>query len=277
MSVFSLTTYGDDFDSGTFVAGLHVNEIHLSAMADKWLVDYDASARLGHEIMEAITDRNRQPRDSTMYTKKSAAIRTLLLQFGRDVSKLGESLGQSALMRRITEREVERRQLMVDQLVTTQKRLDMLFTNNDQRSIQRTALLGNTNPFADDPWGEGGSTVGFQDGARTSAPDDNLTVDQIRQQQQQLIREQDQGLDALSRVIGRQKQIALDIGNEVDVHNEIIDDINEHVDSTNTRLIRETHHVRVVDRKASGACWMYVVIVLLLIAIIVIACIPFNK
>ena len=31
--------------------------------------------------------------------------------------------------------------------------------------------------------------------------------------------EQDQGLDALSRVIGRQKQMAIDIGTEVDVQN----------------------------------------------------------
>ena len=34
--------------------------------------------------------------------------------------------------------------------------------------------------------------------------------------------EQDQGLEALSRVIGRQKQMAIDIGDEVDSQNGII-------------------------------------------------------
>lgn len=36
------------------------------------------------------------------------------------------------------------------------------------------------------------------------------------------IAEQDKGLDVLAQVIGRQKQMALDIGNEVDVQNGII-------------------------------------------------------
>ena len=34
---------------------------------------------------------------------------------------------------------------------------------------------------------------------------------------------------------------------------EIIDDIVDHTDVTNTRLIRETRHIKVLDRK-SGAC-----------------------
>lgn len=34
-----------------------------------------------------------------------------------------------------------------------------------------------------------------------------------------LVTEQDQGLEALSRVVGRQKQMAIDIGNEVDSQN----------------------------------------------------------
>ncbi len=33
------------------------------------------------------------------------------------------------------------------------------------------------------------------------------------------VSEQDEGLDALSHVLGRQKQMALDIGNEVDGQN----------------------------------------------------------
>jgi len=91
-----------------------------------------------------------------------------------------------------------------------------------------------------------------------------------------MIDEQDKGLEALSRVIGRQKQIAIDIGNEVETQNDLIDDITDHVDQTNVRLIRETKHVRVIDKK-SNTCWMWVVIVLLVIAIIVIVSIPYNK
>ena len=37
---------------------------------------------------------------------------------------------------------------------------------------------------------------------------------------------------------------------------EIIDNIIDHTDTTNTRLIRETRHIKVLDRK-SGACCMF--------------------
>ena len=35
---------------------------------------------------------------------------------------------------------------------------------------------------------------------------------------------------------------------------EIIDDIHDHVDRTDHRLIRETQHVRLIDRKSASCC-----------------------
>jgi len=40
-----------------------------------------------------------------------------------------------------TERECDRRQTMMDQLVTRQKQLELTFENKDQRSIQRYILI----------------------------------------------------------------------------------------------------------------------------------------
>jgi len=37
------------------------------------------------------------------------------------------------------------------------------------------------------------------------------------------------------------------------VRAEIIDDISDHTDTTNTRLLRETQHIKILDHK-SGAC-----------------------
>ena len=34
---------------------------------------------------------------------------------------------------------------------------------------------------------------------------------------------------------------------------DLIDDITDHADTTNTRLIKETRHIKIVDRK-SGSC-----------------------
>ncbi|XP_037663852.1 syntaxin-8 isoform X4 [Choloepus didactylus] len=100
-----------------------------------------------------------------------------------------------------------------------------------------------------------------------------LGFHEIQQQQQRIIQEQDAGLDALSSIISRQKQMGQEIGNELDEQNEIIDDLANLVENTDEKLRTETRRVNVVDRK-STSCGMIVVILLLLVAIVVVAVWP---
>lgn len=232
---------------------------------DLWLQDHEACLALGREIMEDINRRNREPRGSSSYSKASAKVRTATRQYSNNVAALRLGLVRSSTQCHITQREVERRQGLLDQLVSTEKRIENAFTNDPsaQRLDARSNLLTtttSTNPFDD--------TDGFDQG-----PD--LTIGDLRQRQEHAIREQDSGLDALSQVVGRQRQMALDIGNEVDTQNELIDDITDHVDRTDQRLLRETRHIRVVGRK-SGTFAMWAVIMLLLLAIVVVCVVPYG-
>lgn len=61
--------------------------------------------------------------------------------------------------------------------------------------------------------------------------------------------EQDRGLEELSRIIGRQRQIAQTIGEEVESQNVLIDNIGEGVDRTLDRMARQTTQITVIDRK----------------------------
>ncbi|XP_011906420.1 PREDICTED: syntaxin-8 isoform X3 [Cercocebus atys] len=79
-----------------------------------------------------------------------------------------------------------------------------------------------------------------------------LGFDEIRQQQQKIIQEQDAGLDALSSIINRQKQMGQEIGNELDEQNEIIDDLANLVENTDEKLRTETRRVNLVDRKSTS-------------------------
>ncbi|XP_057167305.1 syntaxin-8 isoform X6 [Ursus arctos] len=79
-----------------------------------------------------------------------------------------------------------------------------------------------------------------------------LGFDEIRQQQQKIIQEQDAGLDALSSIISRQKQMGKEIGNELDEQNEIIDDLANLVENTDGKLRTETRRVNMVDRKSTS-------------------------
>lgn len=45
------------------------------------------------------------------------------------------------------------------------------------------------------------------------------TVQELRKQQSRLLDDQDEGLDALSKIISRQKELAIKIGDEVETQN----------------------------------------------------------
>ena len=91
-----------------------------------------------------------------------------------------------------------------------------------------------------------------------------------RQQQQQLLRQQDQGLDVLAEVIARQKSLAGAIGAEIEEQSALVDDISDLTDRSAGRIQRQTQQVRRVDRRAAGTGWYWLVIVLLLVAIVVV-------
>ena len=63
---------------------------------------------------------------------------------------------------------------------------------------------------------------------------------------------------------------------EVDRHNEIIDTITDRTGLLDARVKRQTMLVKTVDRKSS-AFGLWLIIVLLFVAIVVIAAVPFKK
>ncbi|VDI46506.1 syntaxin-8-like [Mytilus galloprovincialis] len=232
--------------------------------SDTWLKDYEACASVGQELMVLINDRNKNGRTSSTYTKLSAQIRVKLKTFSNEVNKLRQNLIRASSSYHITQREVERRQMLIDNLITKEKQINEAFKNEGSNS--RNTLIGTDTFGNNDPWGVKDEPEDFQGRSNT----------EVRTQQQQIIQQQDRGLESLSHVITRQKQMAIDIGDEVDSQNVLIDDIGEHMDRTGERLIKETRHIKIVDRK-SNTCGYWVAIVLLFIAIIVIVAVPYSN
>lgn len=229
-----------------------------------WLSDYNACEILCREIMEQLALRNKQQRNSSGYSQINIQVRHMVKKFSSDIIQLRQRLIQASANYQITTQEMERRERMLNNLFIKEKELESAVSNQDTGArSERTSLLGGgLDNTAVTSWGQ-----------EESEATKDLTFDEIRQKQQQAIKEQDQGLEGLSRIISRQKQMAIGIGDELDVHNEILDDINEHVDSTHSRLIRETRNVATVTRK-SATCVYWIIVVLLLIAIIVVAVVP---
>lgn len=94
-----------------------------------------------------------------------------------------------------------------------------------------------------------------------------LEPENFRQTQERLIAAQNQGLDRLTEAVKRQKMMAHGIATEVDVHNELLDEIDDGMTNTNLNLRRNTNNIKLLSRR-SGTCFYWTLIILLMIVII---------
>lgn len=95
------------------------------------------------------------------------------------------------------------------------------------------------------------------------------SIEAYRQEQKQILQNQDEGLENLSKVISRQKQLAMTIGNELEDQNGILDNIADQMDNNDTRLQRETSNIGDVTVQDS-TCGYWIVIISLFVAIIIV-------
>ncbi|XP_072319983.1 syntaxin-8 isoform X2 [Eucyclogobius newberryi] len=210
---------------------------------DPWLQNYDASCRLAQEIAENIHERNRQQRTGGNPAKINMTLRASLQKLKQNISQLKEGLLRSSSSRRITQAEADRRQTLIDDLLSREKQLNATFKGEASGAEDKRSSLmsGGTSGAGANPWliNETEETKGLSSG-------------EIKQQQQRIIDAQDAGLDALAAVISRQKMMGQEIGNELDEQNEIIDDLAHLVDKTDDRIRNETRRVKLIETKSAS-------------------------
>uniref|UniRef100_A0A3P9PSF6 Syntaxin-8 n=1 Tax=Poecilia reticulata TaxID=8081 RepID=A0A3P9PSF6_POERE len=210
---------------------------------DPWLQNYDATCRLAQEIAENIHERNRQQRTGGNPAKINMTLRASLQKLKQNIAQLKEGLLRSSSSRRIMQSEADRRQNLIDNLLTREKQLNATFKGDvtEPEPSRSTLMSGGAAAGTANPWlvEESEETKG-------------LSFGEIKQQQQRIIEVQDAGLDALAAVISRQKIMGQEIGNELDEQNEIIDDLAHLVDKTDGRIRNETRRVKLVETKSAS-------------------------
>ncbi|OXB81190.1 UNVERIFIED_CONTAM: hypothetical protein H355_005120 [Colinus virginianus] len=240
---------------------------------DPWLSQYDAACQLAQEVAERIQERSRHRRNGESSAKVRRGARLALgaalcgraavgcscylpssgdlicfkntqqVLFYAQVEDFPCSEMYSLTKSTSTQLEGDRRQNLVDDLLTRQKQLQASYKDEGTEPdvIRSSLMAGGVKREVTNPWllEESEETRG-------------LGFDDIRQQQRRIIEEQDAGLDALSSIISRQKQMGQEIGNELDEQNEIIDDLTNLVENTDGKLRTQTRHVKMVDKKSAS-------------------------
>lgn len=118
--------------------------------------------------------------------------------------------------------------------------------------INRAALL----PYRDEPDG----------------PPDQSQLDnqQIHAYHAQVLQEQDEQLDRLGESIGRQRELSIQIGDELDEHVQMLDEVEVHVDRHQTRLDGARKKLGTVARKARDNKQLTIILVLIMILVLLI-------
>ncbi|KAM5345591.1 hypothetical protein ACJ41O_011452 [Fusarium nematophilum] len=128
----------------------------------------------------------------------------------------------------------------------------------DTPSSPSAELFG---PYRDDP----SDSAGYQDEAQ------DMTNQQIHEYHAQILDQQDEQLDRLGESIGRQRELSMQIGDELDSHVAMLDEVEGVTDRQQSRLDRASRILGKVARGASENKQMTTIVVLIIILVLLIA------
>uniref|UniRef100_A0A060SYN2 ARAD1A13442p n=1 Tax=Blastobotrys adeninivorans TaxID=409370 RepID=A0A060SYN2_BLAAD len=92
----------------------------------------------------------------------------------------------------------------------------------------------------------------------------------IHQQQQVTMQQQDDHLDRLAQSVSRQHELSIQIDDELTVHNQLLDDVDNYVDRSHGRLEAAKHRLEKFSRKAKENGSLLTIAILTLIFIILV-------
>lgn len=116
--------------------------------------------------------------------------------------------------------------------------------------------------YTDNP---GDDTEGYRDEAAA------MSNTQIHAYHRDILDQQDQQLDALGVSIARQRELSMQIGDELDDQVAMLDDVDEQVDRHQGRLDRARHQVGKISRSANDNKQLVAILILIIILILLIA------
>lgn len=230
--------------------------------ADQWLRDYEEAKELANDTLGLIQERNvKHPDGGPEASRLTAASRRKLGTLGSLVDRLRSSV-ESPEYSHLSENERNRRRDLASALRS--RREQML--QSLKRDARPAAVRGQLLP---------GSAGAQRPAGRETDTTAELGSRGLLQLQQQMMSQQDQDLESLERTVVGTKHIALQINEEADLHNRLLEDLDDDVDATSSRLRAAQRRLKLVLRKG-GSCKMGLLVFLLLLVLVVVVVIGFK-
>ncbi|GLC33090.1 hypothetical protein PLESTB_000371500 [Pleodorina starrii] len=229
---------------------------------DGWTKEFDDCKNLAQETLQVIQERNlRFPNGGPEASRLSAAARKKLGTLGVQLDRLLRWL-DSPDAESLSEPEKNRRRDLLYDLRNRREQMQLAIKRS-QGQADRDALFGGAS-------GSGGGPLPPRETESTAELDNRGLLGL----QQQIMRQQDEELEAMEKTVTSTKHIALAIGEEVDLQTRLLDDLADDVDVTHSRLRATTARVKQVlkaSRDWRGGLCIFLLVITLVVVIILTA------
>ncbi|KAF9978175.1 hypothetical protein BGZ73_003556 [Actinomortierella ambigua] len=218
---------------------------------------------LGDSTLVTIYERNRCKANGLGHESQDKTINKNLSRLKEGIQELEADLSRSEEEGALSSKELKEREDTLISLQQQVEKLEALFQDQDN-SNAREILMGRTQTTVTRT---STRTVRFSD---TVVETDDLDNTQMLQLQQRIVEDQDAHLDRLSESLGRQQEVGLMIGEELDSHVVLLDESEHLVDRTAQRLGHAGKRLANVVRKTKGCGSWLIILALVIILVIVI-------
>ncbi|KAI3900576.1 hypothetical protein MKW92_029554 [Papaver armeniacum] len=207
----------------------------MASSSDSWMKEFTEASKLSDDVSAMITDSGSLPSSGPDTQRYLSAIRRKITILRTRLDSLQSLLSKLPNKQNIKDKEMQRRQDMLTNLKS--KANQMASALNMSNFATRDSLLGQEIKPADIMTRATGldnrGLVGFQ---------------------RQVMKEQDEGLEKLEETVHSTKHIALAVNEELTLHTRLIDNLDDHVEQSNSRLQRVQKRLAILNKRTKGGC-----------------------
>ncbi|XP_009591371.1 syntaxin-51 isoform X2 [Nicotiana tabacum] len=207
----------------------------MASSGDSWIREYNEALKIADDITNMISEKSSLPASGPEVQRHSSAIRRKITILGTRLDNLQSLLSKLPGKQPLTEKEMNRRKDMLANLKS--KVTQMASTLNMSSFANRDSLLG--------------PEIKPVDAMSRATGLDNYGVVGL---QRQIMKEQDEGLESLEETVMSTKHIALAVNEELGLQTRLIDNLDEHVDVTDSRLQRVQKKLAILNKRTKGGC-----------------------
>ncbi|GMH18648.1 hypothetical protein Nepgr_020489 [Nepenthes gracilis] len=227
-------------------------KVEMASLSESWIWEYNEASKLADNIDCMVSEANSLPRGGAQMQRHFSASRRKITILKTKLDTLESLLSKLPSRQKITAKEMNKRKDMLTNMRS--KVNEMATTLNMSDSTNRDSLLG-TESKLDDVMGRA----------------TNMDSHGLLSFQRQMMKEQDDGLAKLEETVTSTKHIALAVNEELNLHTRLLDSLDDHMESTSSRLQRVQRSLAILTKRTKGGCGclcLLVIVIVLLAAVI---------